>query len=90
MSGRPNPENLTVKVASVLAGRVRDAVAAGEYASESDVVSDALRLWEQRRLIRERDLSILQAAWDDGKASGTAGEVDIERLLAEEKAALAS
>jgi antitoxin ParD1/3/4 len=84
------PENLIVTVAPGLGRQVRDAVAAGEYASESDVVSDALRLWEQRRVIRERDIARLQAAWDEGVASGIAEDFDLERLIAEERTALKS
>jgi antitoxin ParD1/3/4 len=70
-----------------MAKAVRKAVTAGEYASTSEVVRDALRLWEGRRELRARDMVVLRRAWDEGKASGRAGALDIARLIAEEKAA---
>jgi hypothetical protein len=38
-----------------------------------------------RRELRARDIAVLCRAWDEGKASGRAGELDIPRLIAEEK-----
>ncbi len=60
----------------------------GEYASASEVIRDALRLWESRRELRERDLDMLRRRWDEGKASGRAGPLDIAGLIAEERATL--
>jgi antitoxin ParD1/3/4 len=69
-----------------MAKTVRKAVTAGEYASTSEVMRDALRLWQHHRELRARDLAVLGAAWDEGKASGRAGPLDMARLIAEEKA----
>ena len=80
-------ERLTVALPGRMAKAVRKAVTTGEYASTSEVVRDALRLWEGRRELRERDIAALRRAWDDGKASGRAGPLDIARLIAEEKSA---
>jgi antitoxin ParD1/3/4 len=63
-------ERLTVALPGRLAKAVRKAVTAGEYASTSEVVRDALRLWEGRRELRARDMVVLRRAWDEGKASG--------------------
>ena len=41
-----------------MANAVRRAVEDGEYASTSEVIQDALRLWELRRQLRERDLDV--------------------------------
>jgi antitoxin ParD1/3/4 len=68
-----------------MADAVRQAVEAGEYASTSEVIRDALRLWESRRELRERDLAVLRERWDAGKASGVAGPVDVKRLMKEER-----
>jgi hypothetical protein len=43
--------------------------------------------YECRRELRVRDMAVLRRAWDEGKASGRAGALDIARLIAEEKAA---
>jgi antitoxin ParD1/3/4 len=71
-----------------MADAVRKAVDAGEYASASEVIRDALRLWEARRHLRARDVDVLRRRWDEGKASGRAGPLDIERLIAAERAKL--
>jgi hypothetical protein len=33
----------------------------------------------------ERDIEVLRQRWDEGKASGRAGPLDIKRLIAEER-----
>jgi antitoxin ParD1/3/4 len=78
-------ERLSIALPTPMADAVRRAVDAGEYASASEVVRDALRLWESRRQLRARDLEVLRTRWDEGKASGRAGPLDIKRLIAEER-----
>ncbi len=79
-------ERLSIALPEPMAATVRRAVEAGEYASTSEVIRDALRLWEARRQLRERDLEVLRQRWDEGKASGRAGPLDVQRLIAEERA----
>ena len=81
-------ERLSIALPAPMADAVRRAVEAGEYASTSEVIRDALRLWESRRHLRERDLEVLRQRWDEGKASGRAGPLDIKRVIAEERAKL--
>jgi antitoxin ParD1/3/4 len=78
-------ERLSIALPTPMADAVRQAVEAGEYASTSEVIRDALRLWESRRELRERDLAVLRERWDAGKASGVAGPVDVKRLIKEER-----
>ncbi len=80
-------ERLNVALPAPMADKVQRAVSDGEYASTSDVIRDALRLWESRRHLRERDVSVLRDRWDSGKASGRAGHLDVRRVLSEERAA---
>jgi antitoxin ParD1/3/4 len=80
-------ERLSIALPAPMADTVRKAVAEGEYASASEVVRDALRLWQQRRHLHDRDAEVLGRRWDDGKASGKAGKLDIKRILSEERAA---
>lgn len=73
----------------------REAVQAGRYASLDAVLAEALLLWHQRlnedaatEILRqtgdeERATARLRALYEEGKASGTAGPLDIETLLAE-------
>ncbi len=81
-------ERLSIALPTPMADAVRRAVEAGEYASTSEVISDALRLWESRRDLRERDLEVVRQRWDEGKASGRAGAIDIKRIIAEARAKL--
>jgi antitoxin ParD1/3/4 len=81
-------ERLSIALPTPMADAVRRAVDAGEYASTSEVIRDALRLWESRRQLRERDVEIVRQRWDEGKAGGRAGPLDIKRIIAEERAKL--
>ena len=83
-------ERLSVALPSPMAKSVREAVENGEYASASEVIRDALRLWESRRQLRERDVAVLRSRWDEGKASGRAGRLNVKRVLAEEQVAFKS
>jgi antitoxin ParD1/3/4 len=79
-------ERLSIALPAPMADAVRRAVAAGEYASTSEVIRDALRLWESRRHLRELDVETVRRRWDEGKASGRAGPLEIKRIIAEERA----
>ena len=81
-------ERLSIALPAPMADAVRLAVEQGEYASASEVIRDALRLWEQRRQLRERDVEVLRRLWDEGKASGRVGQPDIKRIIAEERSKL--
>lgn len=74
-------ERVTVALPTPMADRLRSAVKSGEYATTSEIVRDALRLWEGRRELRGRELAALKAAWDQGKASGPARPLDIEAIV---------
>jgi antitoxin ParD1/3/4 len=62
------------------------AVAAGEYATTSEIVREAIRDWQFKRELRREDLRRLRAAWDDGKASGVPEAFDLDRTLAAARA----
>ena len=65
-------ERMTIVVPGPMAAKIRAAVAAGDYASTSEVFRDAMRLWSDRRAFRREELEALRSAWDAGKASGVA------------------
>ncbi len=81
-------ERLSIALPAPMAAVVRRAVEDGEYACTSEVIRDALRLWGSRRQLRERDLNMLRRWWDEGKASGRAGPLDIPGLIAGERSEL--
>jgi antitoxin ParD1/3/4 len=73
-----------------LATAVDEAVAAGEYASASEVIRDALRDWKEKRDLLGYTLEELRALWDEGIASGEAKPAGpiLERLRAKYTALL--
>jgi antitoxin ParD1/3/4 len=79
-------ERVTVVFPEPTAEQLRAAVEAGEYASTSEAVRDAVRLWGGRRELRKREFEMLGRAWDEGKASGSAGPLKIADVIAEAKA----
>ncbi len=82
-------ERMTVVFPEPMAAQIRAAVEAGEYATTSEAVRDAVRLWSDRRQTRANDLERMQQAWDAGKASGSAGEADFKALRQEARQRLA-
>lgn len=79
-------ERVTVVFPEPMAKQLRAAVEAGEYASTSEAVRDAVRLWGGRRALRQREIEMLRRAWDEGKASGSAGALKMVDVIAEAKA----
>ncbi len=59
---------------------LKAAVEAGEYATTSEIVREAVRDWQIKRELRHEDIKCLRQMWDAGIASGTAGELDMEKL----------
>jgi antitoxin ParD1/3/4 len=81
-------ERLTVSLPTPMADSMRAAVESGEYATPSEIVRDALRLWESRRELRARDVAALKQAWDEGKASGPARPLDVDAIIRRAKKGL--
>ncbi|WP_160012212.1 type II toxin-antitoxin system ParD family antitoxin [Rhizobium sp. 18055] len=81
-----NMRTLTVSLTPHQAATMQNAIDNGGYASNSEIVRDALRLWEQREEIRRMEMARLRKAYDEGMASGEGREVDADTLLAELKA----
>jgi antitoxin ParD1/3/4 len=66
-------ERVTIALTADLAQTVRSAVEAGEYASTSEIVREALRDWSDKRMLRQRDLERLKAEIQKGAAEIDAG-----------------
>lgn len=77
---------LTISLSSQQANRLKRAVETGAYASSSEVVRDALRLWERREEIRSLEIERLKRAYEEGLASGEGKKIDAADFLAELKA----
>jgi antitoxin ParD1/3/4 len=66
---------MTITLPSEMAAVVKGAVEGGDYASNSEVVREALRDWKVKRALQARDLASLQADIDVGLADVAAGRV---------------
>lgn len=73
---------LTISLSPQQLARLNKAVESGAYASNSEVLREALRLWEQREEIRELELARLKQAYEEGLASGEPVEMTADELLA--------
>jgi antitoxin ParD1/3/4 len=87
-------EKLSISLPADMAQLVRRQVESGNYASNSEVIRDALRVWQQREEEREQRLRSIRRALDEAAADPvryTASEVrdHFDRLLidAEKKSA---
>lgn len=58
-------EKLSIALPAEMADAIRDAVDAGDYASNSEVVREALRDWSHKRTLREQSLESVRRLWNE-------------------------
>jgi antitoxin ParD1/3/4 len=73
-------EKLSIALTPEFAADVRQAVEAGEYASVSEVLRDALRSWRREREERAAALDELRHLWSGGIASGDSVLLDADDI----------
>jgi antitoxin ParD1/3/4 len=86
-------ERLTITLPSDMAAVVKGAVEGGDYASNSEVVREALRDWKMKRALQLQELAALKAAIDRGLADVAEGRVqdfDADRIIERGRKLLAS
>lgn len=83
-----NIEKVSVALTGEQVSALKAAVEAGEYATTSEIVREALRDWQMKRELRQDDIKRLRQLWDEGIASGSAGELDMKKLRREARARL--
>lgn len=79
-----NIERLTITLTADMAEAVRGAVSAGDYASSSEIVREALRDWRRKRALQQQELETLRADVQKGIADFEAGRVkdfDPQRII---------
>lgn len=89
----PEIERLTITLPSEMAAVVKNAVEGGDYASNSEVVREALRDWKMKRALQSQELASLKADIDRGLADLAAGRVqdfDSNRIVERGRKLLAS
>ncbi|MEA3274766.1 MAG: type II toxin-antitoxin system ParD family antitoxin [Pseudomonadota bacterium] len=77
-------ERITITLTAEMARAVRGAVEAGEYASSSEIIREALRDWRHKRALQEQELADLRAKVQEGLAdidSGRVRDFDAERII---------
>ena len=82
--------NITVSLTPELNELVNAKVQSGRYTSVSEVMRDALRMLERADKSEADEIEYLRKAWDEGKASGRAGPLDMEKIRREGRTRLAS
>ncbi|HTU49829.1 MAG TPA: type II toxin-antitoxin system ParD family antitoxin [Acidobacteriaceae bacterium] len=84
-----NVEKISIALPSEMVSIVRQAVETGEYASNSEVVRDALRDWTQKRSLRQQGIDELRQVWRQALQSdspGVSAEDVLDRLERKYKA----
>jgi antitoxin ParD1/3/4 len=66
-------EKISIALPLEMVTMVRGAVEAGEYASTSEVVRDALRDWTLRRTLRQEGIENLRHMWQQAMEEKTPG-----------------
>ncbi len=79
-------ERITVTLTAEMANAVRGAVQAGEYASSSELIREALRDWRHKRALQEQELRELRVKVRQGLDDIDADRVrdfDPERIISQ-------
>ena len=76
----PDIQKVSVALTSEQLFYLKSAVEAGEYATTSEIVREAIRDWQFKREMRREDVRRLREAWDIGRASGPARPLDFAEL----------
>lgn len=69
----PSVEKISIALPAEMAASVRQAVESGEYASNSEVVREALRDWTHKRNLRQQEVGELRRMWDEAIADKRPG-----------------
>jgi len=66
-------EKISIALPLEMVSLVRDAVAAGEYSSSSEIIREALRDWNHKRQLRQNGVEELRRVWQEARANKTPG-----------------
>lgn len=83
-----NVEKLSIALTVQQADLLREAVDSGEYATASEVVRDAMRVWQEKWEARQADIRKMRQLWDEGIASGKPEPIDFDELREEARGLL--
>ena len=75
-------EKITIALPSEMMASMRQAIDAGEYATSSEVVRDALHAWNNKRQMQQNGVAELRQLWQEARADKRAG-LDPEEVFDE-------
>ena len=78
-----NVEKMSIALTPEMANAVREAVERGEYVSASEVIRDALREWQLRRSLHNKELVEMKRLWQEGVDSSAGQYADMDAIKAE-------
>ncbi|MCC6627506.1 MAG: type II toxin-antitoxin system ParD family antitoxin [Chloroflexi bacterium] len=73
-------ERISIALTQDMAALAREAIAIGEYASNSEVICDASWDWKLKRTLRQQQIDEVRRLWEEGIASGSAGPLDVAAI----------
>jgi antitoxin ParD1/3/4 len=76
-------EKISIALPPEMVSLIRQAVETGEYASNSEVVRDALRDWTHKRSLRQQGIEELRRVWQqalEDRSPGVAPDEVLDRL----------
>jgi antitoxin ParD1/3/4 len=76
-------QKVSIALTSEQVAALKAAVDAGEYATTSEIVREAIRDWQLKRELRQEDIARLRRLWDEGKSSGAPTRLDAAGLKRE-------
>jgi antitoxin ParD1/3/4 len=79
----PGVEKISIALPAEMLSQVHAAVDAGEYASTSEVVRDALREWTLHRTAKKQGIADLRKLWAEAvrdNRPGVAGDAVLDKL----------
>jgi antitoxin ParD1/3/4 len=79
----PNVEKVSIALTPEMAAVVRQAVESGDYASNSEIVREALRDWKLKRALQQQEIEELRRLWQEGLHSGPSRFAGMADLKAE-------
>ena len=79
----PNVEKVSIALTPEMATVVRQAVESGDYASNSEIVREALRDWKLKRALQRQEVEELRRLWQEGLHSGPSRFAGMADLKAE-------
>ena len=76
----PPVEKVSIALPAEMVVSLREAVASGEYASASEAVREALRDWNYKRRLQDKEMEELRHVWQTARADETPG-VGVDEVL---------